>query len=96
MHVAKHKVALDNDMPEQKVARHSIYDLKGLNCPLPVLKARKRLAAMRPGSRVWLETTDPLAVIDIPAFCADAGHQLIESAAVSGGHRFLVERGAAA
>ncbi|AZO21443.1 response regulator SirA [Mesorhizobium sp. M1E.F.Ca.ET.045.02.1.1] len=79
------------------LAKHAItYDLKGLNCPLPVLKARKRLAAMRPGSRLWLETTDPLAVIDIPAFCADAGHQLIETATVAGGHRFLVERGSAA
>ncbi|TJU91089.1 MAG: response regulator SirA, partial [Mesorhizobium sp.] len=45
-------------------------------------------------SRLWLETTDPMAVIDIPAFCSDAGHQLIETAAVVGGHRFLVERGA--
>ncbi|QKC75451.1 response regulator SirA [Mesorhizobium erdmanii] len=71
----------------------AIYDLKGLNCPLPVLKAKKRLAGMKPGSRLWLETTDPLAVIDIPAFCADTGHQLIETAAMSGGHRFLVERG---
>ncbi|MEI8697323.1 MAG: response regulator SirA [Mesorhizobium sp.] len=71
----------------------SVYDLKGLNCPLPVLKAKKRLAAMRPGSRLWLETTDPLAVIDIPAFCTDAGHRLVETAAVSGAHRFLVERG---
>jgi tRNA 2-thiouridine synthesizing protein A len=72
----------------------SVYDLKGLNCPVPVLKAKKRLAAMQPGSLLWLETTDPLAVIDIPAFCADAGHQLVETAAVTGGHRFLVERGA--
>ncbi|TIN30263.1 MAG: hypothetical protein E5Y32_35135, partial [Mesorhizobium sp.] len=32
-----------------------VYDLKGLNCPLPVLKAKKRLATMRPGSRLWLE-----------------------------------------
>jgi tRNA 2-thiouridine synthesizing protein A len=69
-----------------------LYDLKGLNCPLPVLKARKRLAAMRPGDRLWLETTDPLAVLDIPAFCAEAGHLLVESRAVDGGHRFLVER----
>jgi len=83
-------------MHEQEAAAPaSVYDLKGLNCPLPVLKARKRLSAMPPGSRLWLETTDPLAVIDIPAFCADSGHQLIETAAVAGGHRFLVERGAA-
>lgn len=69
-----------------------IYDLRGLNCPLPVLKAKKRLADMAPGSKLWLETTDPLAVIDIPAFCQDAGHRLVETAPVAGGHRFLVER----
>ena len=70
-----------------------VYDLKGLNCPLPVLKARKRLSGMHPGSRLWLETTDPLAVIDIPAFCTESGHRLVESERVAGGHRFLVERG---
>ena len=50
---------------------------------------------MRAGSLIWLETTDPLAAIDIPAFCAEAGHRLVETAVVDGGHRFLVERGAA-
>ncbi|PLP59974.1 response regulator SirA [Mesorhizobium loti] len=75
-------------------AETSVYDLKGLNCPLPVLRARKRLADMQPGGLLWLETTDPLAVIDIPAFCSDSGHRLVETAAMPGGHRFLVERGA--
>ena len=75
--------------------RPPVYDLKGLNCPLPVLKARKRLKHMRAGSLIWLETTDPLAAIDIPAFCAEAGHRLVETAAIEGGHRFLVERGKA-
>jgi len=70
-----------------------VYDLKGLNCPLPVLKARKRLAGMEPGSLLWLETTDPLAVIDIPAFCTENGHRLVETQSRTGGHRFLVERG---
>jgi len=69
------------------------YDLRGLNCPLPVLKARKRLKTMPAGSRLWLETTDPLAVVDIPAFCAESGHLLLESAATDRGHRFLIERG---
>ncbi len=73
--------------------RPAVYDLKGLNCPLPVLKARKRLSRMRPGSQLWLETTDPLSVLDIPAFCTDDGHRLIESAATPDCHRFLVERG---
>ncbi|MBI1621393.1 sulfurtransferase TusA family protein [Aquamicrobium zhengzhouense] len=72
---------------------HDVYDLKGLNCPLPVLRTRKRLAGMPRGSRIWVETTDPLAVIDIPAFCNDSGHRLISSeTAADGSHRFLIER----
>lgn len=70
-----------------------VYDLRGLKCPLPVLRARKRLSRMSPGERLWLETTDPLASIDIPAFCNEDGHRLIETQAVSYGHRFLIERG---
>ena len=71
------------------------YDLKGLKCPLPVLRAKKRLATLAPGSLLWLETTDPLAVIDIPAFCTDEGHRLVEQESADEGHRFLVERGPA-
>lgn len=71
-----------------------VYDLKGLNCPLPVLRTRKRLAGMPPGSKLLVETTDPLSVIDIPAFCGENGHRLVKTEAMSGGHRFLIERGA--
>lgn len=70
-----------------------VYDLKGLNCPLPVLKTRKRLRGLEPGARLWVETTDPLAVIDIPAFCNEDGHRLVETQSIAGGHRFLLERG---
>jgi tRNA 2-thiouridine synthesizing protein A len=75
------------------LADPDIYDLKGLKCPLPVLRAKKRLAGMHPGTLLWLETTDPLAAIDIPAFCSDEGHTLIEQECTGEGHRFLVERG---
>ena len=71
----------------------AVYDLKGLNCPLPVLRTRKRLLAMASGERLWIETTDPLAVIDLPAFCSESGHRLIETQPFDGGHRFLIERG---
>lgn len=77
------------------MAKTEIYDLKGLRCPLPVLRAKKRLAGMQPGSQLWLETTDPLAAIDIPAFCTDEGHRLIEREIAGESHRFLVERGPA-
>ncbi|MEK1889480.1 MAG: sulfurtransferase TusA family protein [Phyllobacterium sp.] len=71
-----------------------IYDLRGLNCPLPVLKTRRKLLGMPAGSRLWVETSDPLAVIDLPNFCQTEGHQLIETISVAGGgHRFHIERG---
>lgn len=73
-------------------AEPDTYDLRGLTCPLPVLRARKRLAGMPAGSRLWVETSDPLAVIDIPAFCQESGHRLVESCGVEKGHRFLIER----
>ena len=69
-----------------------LVDLRGLNCPLPALKAGRRMRALNPGERLWFETTDPLAAIDIPAMARENGHELVESEAVEGGHRFLLER----
>lgn len=69
-----------------------VYDLRGLKCPLPVLKARKRLGTMPAGAWLWLHTTDPLAVIDIPAFCQQSGHGLLSTETHEDGHRFLIER----
>ena len=68
------------------------YDLRGLKCPLPVMKARKRLSAMAPGAALWVETTDPLAVIDIPHFCHEDGHALEASERIGAGHRFLIRK----
>lgn len=70
-------------------------DLRGLKCPLPVLRARKHLRDLPKGARVAIETTDPLAVIDIPHFCSQDGHRLIASAPLQGGHTFVIEKGGA-
>lgn len=51
-------------------------DATGLLCPLPVLKARKRLAGLSSGMVLRMRTDDPAAVIDVPHFCAEAGHIL--------------------
>jgi tRNA 2-thiouridine synthesizing protein A len=75
-------------------AAADIYDLRGLNCPMPVLKTQKRMCNMAPGMRLWVRTSDPLAVIDIPNWCRESGHALIESETMADGHRFLIERGA--
>lgn len=52
-------------------------DATGLLCPLPVLRARRRLAAMRPGAVLRLLTDDPAAAVDIPHFCAESGHLVV-------------------
>lgn len=73
----------------------TVYDLRGLKCPLPVMKTRRRLQDMAPGERLLIETTDPLAAIDIPNFCREDGHRLVETTEANGVRRFLIERGGA-
>jgi tRNA 2-thiouridine synthesizing protein A len=52
-------------------------DAIGLLCPLPVLKARKRLKSLAPGEVLHMLADDPAAVIDVPHFCAEAGHEFL-------------------
>ena len=54
-------------------------DAVGLLCPLPVLKARKRLQALAPGDEITVNADDPAAIVDIPHFCTEAGHTLVSS-----------------
>lgn len=69
-------------------------DLTGLKCPLPVLRARKALRALPPGSRLILTCTDPMAAIDIPNLLREDGHSLEASVRESGVLRFSILRGA--
>ncbi|WP_026154371.1 sulfurtransferase TusA family protein [Rhizobium leguminosarum] len=69
-----------------------LYDLRGLKCPLPVIKTRKKLAGMASGTLVRVDTTDPLAVIDMRHFCNEDGHELIETEKTENGHRFLIRK----
>lgn len=71
----------------------SALDLRGLKCPLPVLKTRRHMRDLAAGTLIRIETTDPLAVIDIPHYCREDGHQLLESAPVEGGHVFVIAKG---
>ena len=61
----------------------NMLDLSGLLCPLPVLKTRKRLEAMAPGSVLKVIATDPMSAIDMPHYCNEQGHTLLEQAAHS-------------
>lgn len=70
-----------------------VFDLRGLKCPLPVLRSRKKLAALQSGDTLTVETTDPLAIIDIPHMCNEDGHTLLETVATAKGHRFRIMKG---
>lgn len=72
----------------------AILDLRGLNCPLPVLKTQKAMRSMVAGEKVWVETTDPLSAIDIPNFCATDGHKIQDTQEANGFQRYLIEKGA--
>ena len=53
-------------------------DTRGLNCPLPILKAKKALADMRSGEILKVVATDPGSVRDFQAFARQTGNELVE------------------
>jgi tRNA 2-thiouridine synthesizing protein A len=67
-------------------------DATGLLCPLPVLKARKRLMALEAGDRLRMRADDPAAVIDVPHFCAQAGHKIVETSEEGNVQIYLIEK----
>lgn len=68
-------------------------DAAGLLCPLPVLKARKRLLAMVPGQVLRLVATDPASVIDVPHFCAQSGDEMLSMVEEGAARVFLIRKG---
>ena len=69
-------------------------DCEGLLCPLPVLRARKRLATMRPGQILRVTATDRMAAIDLPHFCTEAGHDFLSATEDGPVTTYLIRRGA--
>ncbi|MBE0552349.1 MAG: sulfurtransferase TusA family protein [Rhodobacteraceae bacterium] len=69
-------------------------DCEGLLCPLPVLKARKRLMGMTPGQVLRIRATDAMAAIDLPHFCTQAGHGFLEARQDGPVGIYLIRRGA--
>lgn len=71
-------------------------DAIGLLCPLPVLKARKRLKSLENGQVLRLQATDPAAIIDVPHFCNEQGHSLVcqeEPSEASGVTYYFIRKG---
>ena len=68
-------------------------DATGLLCPLPVLKLQKKIKSIKEKERIKLITDDPAAVVDVPHFCNEQGHRLIEIIEQNGCDLFVIERG---
>ena len=67
-------------------------DVKGLKCPLPILRAKKALAALASGEVLTVEATDAGAPDDFAAFCRQTGHVLLASDEADGVFRLVLRR----
>lgn len=70
----------------------TLLDARGLLCPLPVLKARKRLKALAAGVELTVLADDPAAIIDIPHFCNESGHVLVSQADTEGVQTYVIRK----
>lgn len=68
-------------------------DARGLKCPLPVLRAGRALREMRRGEVLRLLADDPMAIIDLPHYCAEAGHDHLGRTDEAGHQVHLVRKG---
>ena len=67
-------------------------DARGLNCPLPILRAKKTLAGMDTGQILHIIATDPGSVKDFDAFAKQTGNELLESKEAGGKFEFLIKK----
>lgn len=67
-------------------------DAKGLNCPLPILRAKKTLQDVPVGGLLEILATDPGAVKDFQAFCRSTGNELVTSSQEGNVFKFVIKR----
>jgi tRNA 2-thiouridine synthesizing protein A len=70
----------------------TVLDVKGLNCPLPILKAKKALQGVPVGGLLEVYATDPGAVKDFEAFCRSIGNELVASIQEGNVFKFIIKR----
>ncbi|WP_410499509.1 sulfurtransferase TusA family protein [Chitinibacter sp. S2-10] len=71
---------------------HLAADLSGLNCPLPILRTKKALAALEGGQILQVTCTDPATPTDFAAFCKQTGNTLVEHWVDEGKFLFLIQK----
>lgn len=70
---------------------HTI-DVRGMNCPLPVLRTGKALNSLSSGEYLEVMATDPGSVRDMASFCEQTGHRLVASNESEGAFTFTIEK----
>ena len=69
-----------------------VLDAKGLNCPLPILKAKKALKSLEGGQVLEVLSTDPGSVADFSAFCRTTGNELVSQNEAEGIYTYLIRK----
>lgn len=67
-------------------------DLSGLNCPLPIIRTKKKLTTMASGEVLRVVSTDPGSALDFEAFAKQTGHELLESRKDNGSFVFKLKK----
>ncbi len=67
-------------------------DVKGLNCPLPILRTKKALADMQSGQTLRVMATDPGSVKDFQAFARQTGNEMLSSGQADGVYEYVLKR----
>ncbi len=69
-----------------------VLDARGLNCPLPILRARQSIQKLNSGQVLHIVATDPGSVKDFEAFCKQTGNELVQNTAESGEFTFIIRK----
>lgn len=67
-------------------------DLKGLSCPLPIVKTAQAIRELQPGELIEALATDPGSVPDFKAWCATTGNELVEQSETDQVFRFVIRK----
>ena len=78
--------------PHNTGMSETLLDVKGMNCPRPVLRANRSLRSMAPGEKLRVLATDRAAIADFKAFCQETGHALVAMSEDAGVLTFVIRR----
>lgn len=81
------------ELSSARIDGETLLDTTGLSCPLPILKAKRTLNLLPPGSHLRILASDPVTMRDFPAFCRQTGHALLKNCELAAGrYEFVIRK----